>query len=548
MWRRLGIFGVILGCLAPALAFAHATSPSAKPVSTSTTSSASILRLAIPDTSPTVDPDMVADEENVQLANLLYTGLVRLDSSYHLVLDAAARYTLSPDHKTYTFYLRHGLRFSNGDPVTATDFQYSMTRSLNQALKSPSAPTYLLDIEGAAAVLAGKAKTVSGIKVLNPYTLRITVRWPVPYFLMELTWPTSFALDEKRIAKLGPIDNSAWYTNPIGSGPYRLKSWAPNSTMVLVPNKYFQGPRPSLKEITISLGSIPDKDTYAYVIHNLDVTGLPNDRNLWHLPGIDETNMLSIDGLYMNMKVKPFGNLNVRRALTMALNRSVLVSKAWGAAVTPFAGFVPSGQMGYDPQLKPLPYDVSAARAALKAAGYPGGKNFPSMILYYPAELPQYAKLAQAMVKAWHKNLGISVDTKAQTSSALITNAESGSLPLYLSGWSADYPDPHDWLSGQWRTDALNNNVGYSSKQFDQRVETADVTWNYNQRMQLYNQAQQILVNDATWIPLFLPHRLAYIRPGVDNLVLTGYGIMPRSGSWADIQVHIFTPKRRRAL
>src|SRR5207302_1428090 len=116
------------------------------------------LRLAMPNTSATVDPAQVSDEENVQLSELLYSGLVRLDSSYHVVPDAASSYSVSRDHRTYTFHLRSGLRFSNGDPVRAQDFVFAINRSLTPALKSPSAPTYLLDIKGAHLVLEGKAK------------------------------------------------------------------------------------------------------------------------------------------------------------------------------------------------------------------------------------------------------------------------------------------------------------------------------------------------------------------------------------------------------
>jgi peptide/nickel transport system substrate-binding protein/oligopeptide transport system substrate-binding protein len=114
---------------------------------------------------------------------------------------------------------------------------------------------------------------------------------------------------------------------------------------------------------------------------------------------------------------------------------------------------------------------------------------------------------------------------------------QSNKLPLYLSGWSADYPDPHDWLSLQWETGALDNNVHYSNPHFDELAQTADVTWNYTARMRLYNQAQQTLVDDAAWIPLYIPHRVVYMRSTVQNLSVTGYGIIPRSGSWAQVQV-----------
>jgi ABC-type oligopeptide transport system substrate-binding subunit len=221
-----------------------------------------------------------------------------------------------------------------------------------------------------------------------------------------------------------------------------------------------------------------------------------------------------------------------------------------GPAVTAFDGYVPLGQPGYDGHLKTLGYSVTAARAALKAAGYPAGKGFPATTLYYaddPAN-PGMSKLARSIAKAWRKALGISVDTEALTLNTLLAKVQSSSLPLYLSGWSADYPDPHDWLSGQWSAGAPNNNVQYRSSRFDKLVRTADVTWDNRQRMRLYNAAQQVLVSDAAWIPLYIPHRLGYIRPEVSNLVLTGYGIIPRAGTWAGVEIRTPPPRPQRAM
>lgn len=488
----------------------------------------------MPDVNPTVDPALVADDQNTELAGLLYAGLVRLDASYHVV-PSAATYAVSRNHRTYTFYIRHGLKFSNGDPITAKDFRFSITRSLNPNLKSPSAPTYLLDIQGASAVVGGNAKSVSGIRVVNNYTLQITTRWPVPYFLMELTYPTSFVLDQKRISKVGVTDPS-WYTSPVSSGPYRLKTWVPGTKMVLVPNKHYWGPKPSLKDVTISFASLPSTSVYSYLTHNLDVAYLPAYQpGVTHQSGIHDTRMLWIDGMYMNLKSKPFNNRDVRKALTLALKRSNLVSKAMQSSVTPFGGNVPPGEFGYDAQLRPLPYDPGAARRSLRSAGFTGKKKFPATTLYYPAS-PAIGKLARSITQAWRKQLKITVDTKALTLNTLLANVQDGKLPLYLAGWSANYPDPHDWLSYQWKTHAIGNNVHYSDRQFDKLTATADVTWQGGQRLRLYNSAQQVLVQDAAWVPLYIPHRLVYIRPGVLNLVPTGYGLIPRGGSWGQVQ------------
>jgi oligopeptide transport system substrate-binding protein len=529
---------VLLGCLVPAMTHASQhVAPSKTPVKPTPKPKVQSLRIALP-AGPRVDPALVEDEENVELANLLYAGLVRLDASYRVVPSGAASYSISPDHRHYTFRLRPGLRFSNGDPVRAEDYKFSIVRSLDAGVKSPTAPVYLLDIQGAGDYLTGKVKTVSGITVVNTHTLRITTRWPVPYFLMELTYPTSYALDEKAIRKLGPMDNTAWYSHPIGSGPYRLKSWIPNSKMVLVPNKYFAGPVPAVKQIVVSLGSLQGTglDLYNYVRKNLDVANLDYDSTLIGQKGVRETKSLIIDGIYMNVKVAPFGDRRVRRALTMALDRNSLVSAALGRTVTPFGGYVPVGEAGYNAHLKLLPYDVAKARLELKAAGFPNGKGFPSMTLSYAAS-PGLARLVQAVAQQWRTALNIHVSTKGLVQNVLLTKQAQNSLPLYLSGWTADYPDPHDWLSLQWKSDAINNNMHYSNKTFDDDVAAADVTWDYRRQQQLYNAAQESLVQDAAWLPLYIPHRLTYIRPNVDNLSLTGYGVMPRTGSWAQVAV-----------
>jgi ABC-type oligopeptide transport system substrate-binding subunit len=504
----------------------------------------SVLRIGMPDSALTVDPALVADEQNVELAGLLYSGLVRLNAGYQVVKDTAARYTVSKDHTTYTFYLRKDAQFSNGDPVVASDFKFAILRSLNPALKSPSAPTYLMDIKGAYDYLTGKSKTVSGIRVINSHTIAITARWPVPYFLMELAYPTSFALDEKRIGAKNAASTS-WYSNPVGSGPYRLKSWSGGSRMVLVANTHYFGSKPAVPQVTITLASLPATGVYPYVTHNFDVMALPAyDPTLLLDPGIRETPTLAIDGIYMNMRRAPLDNRQVRRALVQALNRTQLVKDAMKGSATPFQGYVPSGQAGFDPHLKLLPYRVKVAQSQLANAGFKGGKGFPAVTLYYPDD-PSVAVLAQTIAAAWHKNLKIKVDTAALTLNTLFAKVQADSLALYLFGWSADYPDPHDWLSLQWESGALNNNVHYQNPAFDRLVQAADVTQKAQARMAKYNQAQQVLVDDAAWMPLYIPHRLVYVRPSVNNISVTGFGVMPRSGSWANVG---FRQVRRRSM
>jgi ABC-type oligopeptide transport system substrate-binding subunit len=288
-------------------------------------------------------------------------------------------------------------------------------------------------------------------------------------------------------------------------------------------------------EVTISLGSLPTTAVYPYISHNFDLVALPAyDPTMLLETGIRATSTLAIDGIYMNMRRSPFDKRDVRRALVQSLKRTQLVQDAMKGSATPFQGYVPSGQAGYDDHLQTLKYKTKVARAELKSAGYPGGKTFPSVTLYYPDD-PSVAVLAQTIAAAWHKNLNINVNTAALTLNTLFAKVQSNSLSLYLFGWSADYPDPHDWLSLQWESGALNNNVHYQNPTFDKLVQAADVTRNPKLRMAKYNAAQQVLVNDAAWMPLYIPHRIVYVRPTLNNVSVTGYAVMPRTGSWASV-------------
>lgn len=551
LWRRLVAMAVTALCLLPALGVATAVGGSQHALRAQSLPRPPTLRLAMPDVSPTADPALVADEDNVELASLLYSGLVRLDASYHVIPDAAQSISLSSDHLTYTFHLRKGMHFSNGDPLTAADFEFAMNRSLSPAIKSPSATTYLLDIKGATAVATSKAKSVSGIRVVNALTLEVRLRYPVPYFLMELTYPTSYALDKKR---LGTSDNTSWYTDPVGSGPYKVKSWNPDSKIVLTPNTRYYGPRLATGQVAIFLNALPgsSQSLYQYVSHSLDIAPLPSyDSKLARLPGIHDTPLLAIAGIYMNFSTKPMSNGHVRQALMLALKRQALVSSSMGSMVSPFTGFVPPGQLGFDGRLRVPSPNLETARKELALAGYPAGKGFPVTTLYYSVD-PNDTDMARAIrdlvhsiVKRWHTALRLPIDSQELTLNTLFSKAQSGSLPLYVSGWSANYPDPHDWLSSQWKSDALNNNVHFNNKRFDTVVSAADATWSYQRRLGLYDEAQQILVNNAAWIPLYIPHRLVYVRPTVKNLVVTGYGIIPRSGRWADVDVTALPAKGR---
>jgi oligopeptide transport system substrate-binding protein len=523
-------------------ALAHAPAPA---VVQSDLAPVQVLHLALPGVTPTVDPALVADQQGYLISSLLYSGLVRLvyqpaaplANRYTVVPALARRWTISPDHRTYTFYLRSGVRFSNTkhDWLTAADVVYSLKRSLNPQLNSPAAATYLSDIVGATRYLEGRSRTIAGIRALNAHTVQITVRWPVPYFLMELAYPTAFIVDRHQIQRYGA---QGWYAHLAGTGPFRVKSWTPGVGMVLVRNRYYPGPRPKLSEIDISFTPVSSA-IHAFKSGAADIIAVP--MRGWteaaKLKGFELTTALAIYGVYENYRVKPFNNHTVREAFALATNRSTLIRSTFGWRAVPFAGYIPFGEAGYDPSLRVAPYEPARARWLWHrywSRLHRKHKPVPAITLAYANE-PDQARLAKALVKMWRRVLHVKIALQALMPNVLQTSIQSGSLQLYLSDWFADYPDPHDWLSVPWKTGQPENTVHFTDARFDALMDAADETWAPSVRTQLDDRAQQRLVSENAWLPLYIPERAALVRETVHGVELTGYGLLPSGGDWANV-------------
>ena len=158
---------------------------------------------------------------------LAFSGLVSFDPQLNLTPDLAESWELSADGMTYTFHLRQNAKFHNGRPVTAQDVIYSWERAANPNLQSVTVVTYLGDIVGVRDMAQGKADHIAGIKALDDHTLQVTIDAPKPYFLLKLTYPTSFVVDKDNVES-----GQDWYRHPNGTGPYKLTEWTSNDRIV----------------------------------------------------------------------------------------------------------------------------------------------------------------------------------------------------------------------------------------------------------------------------------------------------------------------------
>ncbi|GAC1435169.1 MAG: ABC transporter substrate-binding protein [Chloroflexota bacterium] len=480
-------------------------------------------------TTPSLEPAMVADDP--WIATLVFSGLVGLDANLHVIGDGADTWRVSPDRRTYTFHIRPGLRLGNGTPVTADDFAWSLNRALTPKFANGNASYYLGNIKGAADVTARKAAWASGIKVLTQGAqkgwLQITLKQPSSVFLQQLTFPTSYVVPRARIALLG----DAWTSSALGTGPFRVRSWRQKQELILEPNPYYWRGKLALRELHILL--IDAEHAFEqYRLGNLDVMGaiaFPGDRLLkaQSIPVYHTQHLLLTDFLLPNVKRPPFDNVKIRQAFSYAINREALASTTLGGTVFPATGLLPPGLPGYNAALRGQVYDPARARKLLAQAGYPAGKGLPPTTLLVDNSSPIYGKESTALQAAWKATLGVTV-TLARDDHTTYNDALSNRrFQIALTTWAADYPDPQDVLSLQLQTGASDNLGGYSNPTVDHLTQQADsMDPDSASRLPLYQQAEQVAVNEAAWIALDWGRSAVLIRPTVHGLVVSSWGVM----------------------
>ena len=183
---------------------------------------------------PTLDPHLTTDATSATYIVEVFGGLVTIDSELNIVPDIARNWDISPDGRIYTFYLREDAQFHSGKPVTAQDFKWSLERATDPLTAAPVVDEYLGDIVGADDKLEGNVRDVSGIRVIDDYTLEITIDEPKSYFLAKLTYPTGFVLDQENVES-----DRRWFRTPNGTGPFKLEEYVPGETMILARNENY---------------------------------------------------------------------------------------------------------------------------------------------------------------------------------------------------------------------------------------------------------------------------------------------------------------------
>ncbi len=461
----------------------------------------------------------------------VFSGLVSFDPQLNLTPDLAEKWDVSADGMTYTFYLRQNAKFHNERAVTAQDFVYSLERSASPALDSDTAPTYLGDIVGIHEYASGGVDNISGLKALDDHTLQITIDAPKPYFLLKLTYPTAFVLDKENVES-----GEEWYRQPNGTGPYKLLEWISFERMVYEANADFYLGSPSIPYIVVNLytgdsqrlyetGDVDIADVYSIERFTDPTEPLHNELRT----GVS----LCTSYVVFDTTQPPFDDVNVRKAFSMAFNRQQYIDVVYTDRALPAIGVYPPGLPGFNISLKGLPYDPAQARELLKQSKY--GINLPSIVFTNSGTGSYVSGEVAALAQMWKQNLGVTITVENLEPNFYYDQIYAGNHgQLFDGGWCADYPDPENFADVLFHTGSNQNNGGYSNPQLDTLLEAARIERDVTRRIEMYQQAEQMLVDDAA--ALFTIHYLSYelVKPYVQGYVLTPIDIPIERYMWID--------------
>ena len=454
---------------------------------------------------------------------LLYGGLVSYDTALNLVPELAESWDISTDGTVYTFHLRTNAKFHDGRPVVAQDVIYSWERAALPATNSDTVLTYLGDILGMAEMHAGTADHVSGLKALDDHTLQVTIDAPKPYFLFKLTMPVAFVLDQQNIKS-----GSEWYRTPNGTGPYKLTRWDSFQLMVYDANLDYYLGVPSIPQIVVELYS--GVGIRLYESGEIDMTGIFSSDVARALdpadplhPDLHSGVSLCTDYVTFDVTQPPFDDVKVRQAFSMAFDRQKFIDVVDNGIGIPAIGPYPPALPGYNLNLQGLPYDPAQARQLLAESKYGGPQGLPA-IVYTAAGLGNTASAdVAAMVQMWEQNLGVKITIENLDPDKYDDLLYSGQHGQLFSGgqWCADYPDPENFADALFHTGAQQNTGKYSNPALDAILDQARVEQDVTKRIQLYQQAEQMIVRDAP--ALFITHDISYVlvKPYVKGFVLT---------------------------
>ena len=481
---------------------------------------------------PTLDPHLTTDATSARIIVEVFGGLVTIDPDLNIVPDLAESWDISPDGTIYTFHLRENAIFHDGKPVTAEDVRWSLERATNPLTESPVVDQYLGDIVGVKEKLNGDAANISGVRVIDDRTVEITIDASKSYFLAKMTYPTGFVLDRENIE----ADPRNWFRKPNGTGPFQLSEYSVGESMILTRHDgYHLGPA-NLREVEFILSGGTSMLMYENDEIHVSGVGLADLDRLLD-PGNSLNSELkraspsfSVQYIGLNVNEPPLDDVKVRQALNLAVDKQEIATIVLGDQVVPAKGILPPGFPGYSESVRGYDFDPERAKQLLAESKYGDDlDNIPPITITTAGSFGATVSLdMEVVLQMWEKNLGIQAEFQQTEFATFLKDLHRRRFQMFDIGWIADYPDPENFLDILFYGDSSNNHTNYSNPQVDALLEQARVETDQALRYQLYNQVEQMVLDDAPWVPLWYSgERYLLVKPYVHDYFQTPL-IIPR--------------------
>jgi oligopeptide transport system substrate-binding protein len=486
-----------------------------------TVQSHEVIETTMPNPLKGYDPAKVTDLYTHRVYDQVFEGLIKLGEDNTPQPSLAEKYERSEDGRTYTFYIKKNVKFHNGDLLTADDFKWSFDRTCNEKLVSPNAQAFMGDIVGADEVIAGKAESISGVKVLDKHRLQITLKRPVVYFLAKLAYSTGYVYPKGKVS----ITEIKDIKQLIGTGPYKMSTYHQDQLVILDANKDYWGGAPKCPQIRYSIvkDSMVGLNEYKSGKYQFEMVPAVEVPALRKDPKFNKQMQFKdhAGAYYLELNpgvYKPFANLKVRQAFAMAIDQKMVLDRILNGVGVAAYGIIPPGVPGHREKTNHLPFDPIKAKKLLAEAGYSNPASMPKLDLVVPANSPSGIPVTENVVLQLQKNLGIPIKVKRIDFNASLDKINKKEIAFRFAGWAADYIDPANFTTDLYKSGSGINRCNYSNKKFDELVTKADSMTNHEERMKLYQQAEDILLQDAGFIPLFFPTEVWLIRENLEGL------------------------------
>jgi oligopeptide transport system substrate-binding protein len=514
-----------------------------------------ILKIDLGTEPPTLDPNKAQDSTSIAVLHAIQRGLVYFDKDLKVVPELAeALPEVSADAKTLTFTLKDGIKYSNGDPIVAGDFVYSMKRTIDPRTAAPY--SYVMEeVVGAHDLIALSGAEPAptdadvdallekvGITAPDDKTLVIQLSTPATYFTSVLALWINVPVQEKWITS----PNATEAANYVGSGPYILDTWNHNSQIILKPNPNWSGATKStLTEIQMSMTTEPAQAQAAYEAGDLDMVLTPSEDvqrvkadpilkdQVVEIPqlaityydynnGIDPKTLKPFAAC-ADLKACPTMNKDFRIALTQAIDKKAFIDATFAAVGEPANSFVMPGIPGYQADLDPYPFDLAAAKehmtTALAAIGVATAADLGKLKFGFNSGSGHEPRVA-FLAEAWRQAFGLETEQIGSDFSVFLQQRTAGEYMIARDGWGADYPHANNQL-GLFVCGGGNNDVQWCNTDFDALMAQAAAEPDQDKQVALYNQAQKILIDDAALLPLRFGLTVYEVQPYVGGLTIT---------------------------